>query len=93
MSDLSELSEYFKEKYSKKRLKTEDLKRKTQVKNQIVALVKKYLKPGDTLIIEALPKDLDYAMVVFNEEPLRTEVRMEQTAENLFAVKMIELEL
>lgn len=90
---MGELSEYLKEKYSRKRTSSEDLMHKNRVKNHIVSLVRKYLNPGDTLIIEALPRDIEYTMLVFNEEPLKTEVRMEQISESLFAVRLVELEL
>jgi hypothetical protein len=90
---LGELSDYFVQKYSKRSSKSEDMMKKTKVKNAILSLCDTILKPGDELIIEVLPKDLEYALLVFDEEPLKSTVTVYQISETLFSVKFIEMEL
>ena len=90
---MGELTNYLLQKYSKGNTGTEDIMRKTKVKNKLLEVCEMYLNPGDELILEVLPKDLEYVMLVFNEEPLKSTVMASQIAENMFSVRYIEVEL
>lgn len=90
---MGELTDYIVQKYSKNSSASEDMMRKTKVKNTILALCDTYLKPGEEFVFEVLPRDLEYALLVFNEEPLKSTVTVSQIAETLFSVKYIEIDL
>ncbi len=90
---MGELLDYVVQRYSKNSSASEDMMHKTKTKNKILALCDTYLKAGDELIFEVLPKDLEYALLVFDEEPLKSTVTVTQIAETLFSVKYIEMDL
>lgn len=90
---MGELLTYLTQKYSKNNAETEDIMRKTKIKNTIVSMCEGYLHEGDELIFEVLPKDLEYALPVFNEEPLKSTVEVSQISETLFSAKLIEIDL
>lgn len=88
---MGELIDYFVQRYSKNTSESEDMMKKTRVKNTLSAMSETLLKPGDTLEFEVLPKDLPYVMLVVDEEPLKSTVTVEQVSESLFQMKLIEL--
>ena len=90
---MGELFDYMKERYSKNTSESMDMMRRTQVKNKINALCNKYLHDDETLIFEVLPKDLPYAVMVFDEEPLKSTVQITQLSKSLFSAKLIEFNL
>jgi hypothetical protein len=90
---MGELSDYFIQKYSKRSSESEDMMKKTKMKNAILSLCDTLLKPGDELILEVIPRDLEYALLVFNEEPLKSTVIVSQLSETLFSVKFVEMDI
>lgn len=88
---MGELLDYFAQRYSKNTSESEDMMRKTKVKNTLSAMSETLLGHGKILEFEVLPKDLPYVMMVIDEEPLKSSVIVEQVSESLFQMKFIEL--
>lgn len=91
---MGELTEYFKQKYSKNDSKSDDQLIRTSVKNKISDLCEEYLKDAeDTFEFEVLQKELPYAVSVIYEEPLKTKYEINQIDKSLFVAKLREIEL
>lgn len=89
----NELFDYFKEKYSKgDKNETLDQMNRQRVKNTISKLCKEYLKQaGQAFTFEVSPKDLPYAIVAIEEEPLKSMYNIVQTSETLFVASLKEI--
>jgi hypothetical protein len=90
---LGELLDYVAQRYSKNNSASDDIMRKTRIKNVIAGLCDTYLKAGCTLEFEVLPRDIEYAMSVFDEEPLKSTVVVTQVSDSLFHARLIELDV
>ena len=91
---MSELFEYFKEKYSKNNDKDTTLEQmgRQKVKNAISALCQEYLtEAGQVLKFEVSRKDLPYAIIAIEEEPLKSIYNIVQVSETLFEVSLKEI--
>ena len=90
----NELFEYLKERYSKnndKDVTLENMNRQ-KIKNTISDLCKEYLtKAGQVFEFEVSKKDLPYAIVVIDEEPLKSLYSIEQISETLFHATLKEI--
>jgi hypothetical protein len=92
----SELFDYIKEKYSKSGEKSATLEQmsRQRVKNTISNLCKKYLQEaGQVFTFEVTRKDLPYAIIAIDEEPLKSMYNIQQISETIFQVSLKELEL
>lgn len=92
---MGELLDCFKERFTKdNRSETKDMMNKQRVKNAITDLCAGYLsEAGDEFIFEVSPKDLPYAVVVINEEPLKSKYVIMQISDSLFSAKLQEIDL
>ena len=91
----AELVEYLKNKYSKDADKRETLDQmnRQRVKNVISSLCEKYLtESGQVFAFEVMPKDLPAAIVVIDEEPLKSMYDISQVSETVFNASLKELE-
>lgn len=91
---MGEFSDYLKEKYSKKDDKnvTLDQMQSQRVQNTISSLCKKYLtEPGQVFRFEVALKDLQYVIVVIDEEPLKSMYDIMQITEIIFEARLKEL--
>lgn len=90
----NELFDYFKERYSKNNDKdvTLDQMNRQRVKNTISKLCKKYLtQAGQVFKFEVSLKDLPYAIVAIEEEPLKSMYDIVQISETLFVANLKEI--
>ena len=91
---MGELFDYFAGKYKKKSLYSEDQMAKTLVKNTISNLCEEYLvNIGDVFTFEVLPRDLSYAVMVIQEEPLRSKYNINQVSKSMFQASLKEVEI
>ena len=92
---MGEISEYFKNKYFKNNnTEAKEYMHKQKVKNSILSLCDSYLvEAEDVLEFEATGKDLTYAVIVINEEPLRSKFVISQITDTTFYAKLREIEL
>ena len=91
---MSELLDYLKERYSKNNDKDATLEsmNRQKVKNAISSLCKEYLtQAGEVFQFEVLKKDLPYAIVVIDEEPLKSMYDIVQVDETLFNATLKEI--
>ena len=66
---MGDLSQYFKERYSKNTSDTKDIMTRQRVKNAIVNICEENLREsGDTLVFEALSRELPYVVSVVTDE-------------------------
>lgn len=90
----NELFDYFKERYSKNNDKdaTLDQMNHQRVKNTISKLCKEYLtQAGQVFKFEVSLKDLPYAIVAIEEEPLKSMYDIVQISETLFVANLKEI--
>ena len=90
----NELFDYFKERYSKNNDKDATLyqKNRQRVKNTISKLCKEYLtQAGQVFKFEVSLKDLPYAIVAIEEEPLKSMYDIVQISETLFVANLKEI--
>lgn len=90
----NELFDYFKERYSKNNDKdaTLDQMNRQRVKNTISKLCKEYLtQAGQIFKFEVSLKDLPYAIVAIEEEPLKSMYDIVQISETLFVANLKEI--
>ncbi len=90
---MGELYDFYKQKYSKSTTETEDIMRRTRVKNALVVMQEELLKEGDTLTFEVTPKDLEHVLIVVGEDPLKSAVSVAQISPTLFEMKLIEMDI
>lgn len=91
---MGEILNYFKEKYSKNNSETEDMFRKSTVKNSICSICDTYLtEVGVELEFEVLPRALPFAVSVLEEEPLKSKFVIEQVSKTIFNAKLREIEI
>ena len=91
---MGELTEYFKERYGKKQSITQDKITKTSVKNTIAELCEKYLEDANYVFtFEVDPRMLEYAVMVIDEEPLKSKYIITQISKTLFQAELIELDI
>ena len=92
---MGELLDCFKERFTKdNRSETKDMMNKQRVKNAIADLCNAYLSDiGQEFIFEVSPKDLQYAVVVIDEEPLKSRYTIMQISDSLFSAKLQEISL
>lgn len=90
---MGELFDYVKQRYNKKDVsEVDDLLRRSKVKNTIESLCDEYLvNPGDVFEFEVSPDDLQYAVSVLNEEPLKSKFTIVQSAPSLFNASLNEM--
>lgn len=92
----SELVDYFKTRYSRSEDKRETLDQMNmqKIKNQISLLCEKYLtESGQVFTFEVTKKDLQYVIVVIDEEPLVSLYEIAQISETLFQARLRDLDL
>ena len=91
---MGELFDYFSEKFKKNTSATEEQMMRIRVKNAISDLCDEYLKGvGSIFTFEVLPKDLPYAVMVINEEPLKSKYIINQIGKTLFQAELREVEI
>lgn len=93
---MGELSDWVKERYfgGNSKSTTRDLIKKQKVKNAIIDVCGKHLvEAGDTFEFEINPGDLQYAIAVINEEPLKSKYLIYQISETMFSARLQELDL
>lgn len=91
---MGELLNYFSEKFKKQTPYSEDQMAKTLVSNTIMDLCDEYLTEiGDVFTFEVLPKDLTYAVMVIQEEPLKSKYDIMQSGKSLFRASIKEVVL
>lgn len=91
---MGELLDYFKGKYGKKTSIAEDQILKVSVKNAISDLCEEHLlEAGYVLTFEVLPEELPYAVVVIEEEPLKSKYEISQVSKTLFKAMLREVEI
>lgn len=91
---MGELLEYFSGKFKKNASASEEQMMKTRVKNAISDLCDKHLKDvGAIFIFEVLPNDLPYAVMVIEEEPLKSKYVINQIDKTLFQAELREVEI
>lgn len=91
---MGELYEYFKSKFKPTSNESDEQMNKTTVKNTISNLCEEYLKDvGDVFTFEVLPKDLQYATTVIDEEPLKSKYIINQISKTLFEAMLKEVEI
>lgn len=91
---MGELLDYLKSKYSKTSNTSEDQLAKTRVRNTISDMCQEKLKEvGSILTFEVLPKDLAYAVIVIDEEPLKSKYVINQISKTLFQASLREVEI
>lgn len=91
---MGELLNYFSEKFKKQTPYSEDQMAKTLVSNTIMDLCDEYLTEiGDVFTFEVLPKDLAYAVMVIQEEPLKSKYDIMQAGKSLFRASIKEVVL
>lgn len=91
---MGELLDHLKSRYGKSVSVSEVQMAKTAVKNAIMDMCDTHLSEvGDLLTFEVLPKDLSYAISVFDEEPLRSKYEINQVSKCLFEASLKELEI
>ena len=91
---MGELLDYFSGMFKKESLYSEDQMAKTLVKNTISGLCDEYLLDvGDVLTFEVLPNDLSYAVMVIDEEPLKSKYIINQVDKSMFQASLREIEL
>ena len=90
----SEFSLYLKERFLKGKDKnaTVEQMNRQRVKNAISDLCQQYLtEAGQILKFEVSPKDLPHAIIVIDEEPLKSMYNIIQVDETLFEASLQEL--
>ena len=92
---MGEISEYLKEKYLKSRnSETKEHMHKQKVKNYILSMCDEHLEEAnEEFIFEVIGKDLTYAVIVINEEPLFSKYEIMQISDTLFSARLREVEL
>lgn len=91
---MGELLDYFRSRVKKDNSSSDDEMKKTKVKNAISDLCDRYLKDVDDVFkFEVLPSDLPYAVMVIEEEPLKSKYYITQVDKTLFEAVLKELEL
>lgn len=92
---MGEISEYLKEKYSKSHnSETQELMNKQRVKNSILSVCDEFLEDADdVLTFEAVGKDIQYAIAVIVEEPIKSKYNISQISDTLFVAQLKEVEL
>ena len=91
---MSELLDYLKEKYSKNNDKDVTLEQmnRQRIKNTISAVCKQYLvEAGQVFQFEVSKKDLPYAIIAIDEEPLKSMYDIIQVDETLFVASLKEI--
>lgn len=95
-STSSELFDYLKHHYSKGDEKRETLEQmnRQRVKNVISSLCERYLtESGQVFCFEVASKDLSAAIIVVDEEPLKSMYNITQVSETLFQASLKELDI
>lgn len=91
---MGELTEYFKSRYTKEKNYSEDQILKTRIKNTISDLCQENLKEvGSIFTFEVLPKDLSYAIMVIDEEPIKSKYDIVQVSKTLFQAMLREVDI
>lgn len=91
---MGDLSQYFKERYSKNTSDTKDIMTRQRVKNAIVNICEENLRePGDTLVFEALSRELPYVVSVVTDEYVKSRYIINQISETLFTATLQEVDL
>lgn len=91
---MGDLSQYFKERYSKNTSDTKDIMIRQRVKNAIVNICEENLRePGDTLVFEALSRELPYVVSVVTDEYVKSRYIINQISETLFTATLQEVDL
>ena len=91
---MNELLDYLKEKYGKKQSISQNMITKTSVRNSISKICEEYLEDANyILVFEVDPKMLEYAVMVIDEEPLRTKYVFTQVSKTLFQAELREVEI
>lgn len=91
---MGELTDYLIGKLKKKTVYSEDQMAKTLVRNTISKLCEEYLvNVGDVFTFEVLPKDLSYAVIVVQEEPLKSKYEINQISKSLFQASLRVVEI
>ena len=91
---MGELLDYFTGRMKKKVPYSEYQMLKTLVKNTISNICEEHLKDvGDVLTFEVLPKDLSYAVMVIQEEPLKSKYDISQISKTNFQAMLRVLEI
>lgn len=90
---MGEILEYLKERYTKPKT-NQALLAKQRVKNSILSVCDTNLVDADdVLTFEVLGTDLQYAVSVIVEEPLKSKYEINQISETLFTAKLREVDL
>ena len=90
---MGELLNYFVDRFKKQSLYSEDQMARTLVKNTIASLCEEHLvNVGDIFTFEVLPRELAYAVMVVDEEPLRSKYDITQISKTMFqaTLKVVE---
>lgn len=91
---MGDLSQYFKERYSKNTSDTKDIMTRQRVKNAIVNICEENLREsGDTLVFEALSRELPYVVSVVTDEYVKSRYIINQISETLFTATLQEVDL
>lgn len=91
---MGELLDYFLSVSKKKTVYSEDQMEKTLVKNTISNLCEEYLdNVGDVFTFEVPPKDLSYAVIVIQEEPLKSKYDINQVSKTVFQASLRVVEI
>lgn len=91
---MGEITEYLREKYSKSRNnEAKELMDKQRVKTAILSACDEHLvDAGDIFEFEVSGKDLQYAVSVIVEEPIKSKYTINQISETLFTARLNEID-
>lgn len=90
---MGELLDYFKGRFKADVSESEDMMHKVKVRSIIADLCEKYLLDADSVFtFEVLPNDLPYAVIVIDEEPLKSKYCINQVSKFLFEASLKEVE-
>jgi len=91
---MGELLDYFVGRFKKPKSFSEDQMARTLVKNTISRQCEEHLVDvGDVFKFEVLPKDLSYAVMVIQEEPLKSKYDIQQIDKSIFQATLRVVEL
>lgn len=91
---MGELLDYLNQRYSNKNSVSEDVYQKVKVKTALYSTLSKYLSgTEDSLIFEVAEKDLPYAVIAFEEDPIKSSYIIEQISPNTFRATPVVIEL
>lgn len=90
---MSGFLDFLKSRLNKTESQTNDIIKKTRVKNSISSICDTHLKDvGDVLRFEVSDEDLPYAVMVIDEEPLNSKYFIMQVDKTMFEASLKELE-